>query len=104
MNNSGSERSTSESMLQDSSDSIEMILEDYFRGMHDQTELKTRINQIVHDLFHCMEDDLSHLEIEECLEGKGLCAGISGLVGMNTQEGRTDSRETGSVGPRSRFS
>ena len=84
MNNSGR---TSKSMLQDSADSIEMFLEDYFRGIPDQTQLKTRINQIVDDLFYCMEDHLSHPGIEESLEGKGLCAGISGLVGMNTQEG-----------------
>ena len=70
MNNPGSERRTSVSMLQDSADSIEMFLEDYFRGIPDQTELKSRTNHIVDDLFHCMEDYLSHLGIEQGLEGK----------------------------------
>ena len=87
MNNSGSERSTSKSMLQDSADSIEMFLEDYFREILDQTELKTRVNQIADNLFHCMEDYLSHPEIERDLDDEVLSAGISGLVGMNTQEG-----------------
>ena len=88
MNNFRSERSTSESMLQNSVDSVEMFLEDYFRGIPDQTELKTRTNQIVDNLFHCMEDYLSHPGIEQGLDDEGLSAGISGLVDMNTQEER----------------
>jgi hypothetical protein len=88
MNNSGSERSMPESILQDSADSIEMFLEDYFRGIPDQTELKTRTNRIVDNLFHCMENYLSHLGIEQGLKGKGLSAGVSALVGMNSR--RTD--------------
>jgi hypothetical protein len=51
-------------MLQDSADSIEMFLEDYFRGIPDQTQLKTRINHIVDNLFYCMEDYLS--EATQC--------------------------------------
>ena len=87
MNNFRSEKSTSESMFQNSADSVEMFLEDYFRGLLDQTELKTRVNQIADNLFHCMEDYLSHPGIEQGLDDEGLSAGISGLVDMNTQEG-----------------
>ena len=55
-------------MLQDSADSIEMFLEDYFRGIPDQTELKTRIDEIVGHLLYCMEEHLSGLVSQEGLE------------------------------------
>lgn len=67
LNNSGSNRNSPTSLLQDSNDSIEMFLEDYFCGIHDQTELETRTNQIIGDLVHCMEDYLSHLVSEQDL-------------------------------------
>ena len=87
MNYPGSERSMSKIMLQDYVDSVEMFLEDYFRGILDQTEFKTRTEQIVDDLFHCMEDYLSHSGIKRGLDSEESSAGISGFVGMNIQEG-----------------
>ena len=72
LNNSGSHRNSPTSLLQDSNDSIEMFLEDYFCGILDQTELETRINQIIGDLVHCMEDFLSRLVSKQDLEDKEL--------------------------------
>src|SRR5439155_14402986 len=85
LNNSGSKTS----MLQDSADSIEMFLEEFFRGILEPTESETRIKQIVGDLILCMDEFLSCLAIEQGQKDKQQSARDIGLVGMNTQEGWT---------------
>ena len=87
LNNSGSDRKSPSSLLQDSNDGIEMFLEDYFCGILDQTELETRTNQIIGDLVHCMEDFLFRLVSEQDLEDKELSGKVAGLVDINSQEG-----------------
>lgn len=73
-------------MLQDLTDSIEMFLKDYFDNNVDQTELKTRIDQIVGRFVHCMEEYLSDLVSDQGLE-KGLSETVAGLVGEGSQDG-----------------
>src|SRR5436309_1956019 len=71
LNDSWSGPNSLSSMLQNSTDSIEMFLEDYFRGNIDQTELEIRANQIVGDIILCMEEFLSCLVPEQAPEKKG---------------------------------
>lgn len=84
-----SEPSSLTSMLQNSIDSIEMFLEDYFRGNLDRPELETRADQIVSDVILCMEEFLSRLVGEGTPENKGLSSKVDGSVGMSHQEGWT---------------
>ena len=87
LNNSWSGPNSLSSMLQNSTDSIEMFLEDYFHGNIDQTELETRTDQIVGDIILCMEEFLSCLVPEQAPPKKGLSSKVDGSLGTSQHEG-----------------